>query len=78
MKKKKLQLKDLKVKSFVTNLSTDEMSHAKGGQKIRVSTGRAIRRTNIRLPWNIRIHAWTISEIRNDGRPYKSYSEDNG
>lgn len=70
MKKKKLQLKDLKVKSFVTNLKSTEMNDAKGGRNTEVTSNRAIRRTNVHLPWNIRIHAWTISEIRNDGRPY--------
>lgn len=70
MKKKKLQLKDLKVKSFVTNLENSEMNDAKGGQNTEITTGRAIRRTNVHVPWNIRVHAWTISEIRNDDRPY--------
>lgn len=69
MKKKKLQLKALKVKSFVTNLEATEMKLAKGGAKME-DTGRAIKLDNSNLPWNIRVHAWTISEIRNDGRPY--------
>lgn len=71
MKKKKLRLKDLKVKSFVTNLNDSEMRKAIGGKKHNISEDRAIRRTDIQLPWNIRVHAWTISEIRNDGRPYE-------
>lgn len=71
MKKKKLQLKELKVKSFVTNLQSNEMKDAKGGVQLEDS-GRAIRLDNTNLPWNIRVHAWTISEIRNDGRPYTS------
>lgn len=76
MKKKKLQLKDLKVKSFVTNLADKEMKETKGGQNVEITTGRAIRRTNVHVPWNIRIHAWTISEIRNDGRPYQEVHGD--
>jgi|AntRauTorckE5430_2_1112549.scaffolds.fasta_scaffold10502_2 hypothetical protein len=71
MKKKKLQLKELKVKSFVTNLENTEMKNAKGGVKAE-DEGRAIKMSNNHLPWNIRVHAWTISEIRNDGRPYKN------
>lgn len=70
MKKKKLQLKDLKVKSFVTNLGSKEMTETKGGRNTEINSNRGIRRTNIHVPWNIRVHAWTISEIRNDGRPY--------
>ena len=69
MKKKKLPLKELKVKSFVTNLDTTEMQSTQGGAKME-DTGRAIKLDNSNLPWNIRVHAWTISEIRNDGRPY--------
>lgn len=72
MKKKKLQLKDLKVKSFVTNLESSEMKETLGGRKHEIGTDRAIRRKDINLPWDIRVHAWTISEIRNDGRPYES------
>ncbi|MFK7948376.1 MAG: pinensin family lanthipeptide [Saprospiraceae bacterium] len=70
MKKKKLQLKDLKVKSFVTNLEGSEMNDSKGGKAPIITSDRATRKTNIRLPWNTRINAWTISEIRNDSRPY--------
>ncbi|NJN78649.1 MAG: hypothetical protein HC803_10265 [Saprospiraceae bacterium] len=47
------------------------MKDAKGGVQLEDS-GRAIRLDNTNLPWNIRVHAWTISEIRNDGRPYTS------
>jgi hypothetical protein len=72
MKKKKLQIKELKVKSFITNLETTAMKNAKGGAKLEDSTGRAIKLDNNNLPWNIRVHAWTISEIRNDGRPYEN------
>ncbi len=69
MKKEKIQLKDLKLKSFVTHLEKSEMEEAKGGKNYEISTDRAIRRSDIHLPWNVRVHAWTISEIRNDGRP---------
>jgi hypothetical protein len=75
MKKKKLQLKELKVKSFVTNLEANEMKNAKGGAKLE-DTGRAIKLDNTNLPWNIRVHAWTISEIRNDGRPYENIKKE--
>lgn len=74
MKKKKLQIKELKVKSFITNLETTAMENAKGGVKME-DTGRAIKVDNNNLPWNIRVHAWTISEIRNDVRAYDSIQE---
>jgi hypothetical protein len=68
MKKKKVQLKELKVKSFITNV---EMNKTKGGKRLEdIQDGKAIG-GNTSLPWNIRVHAWTISEIRNDGRPHR-------
>lgn len=73
MKNKKLQIKELKVKSFITNLEMGEMKKTKGGIQLEdKQAGRAIRVDNSNIPWNIRVHAWTISEIRNDGRPYEN------
>jgi hypothetical protein len=69
MKKKKLQLKELKVKSFITNL---EMNEAKGGVRLKgdEQEGRSMI-GYLDSPWNIRVHTWTISEIRNDGMPHQ-------
>jgi len=54
MKKKKMDLKKLKVESFITNV---EMKQMKGGKKLEdVQDGKAIGGTS-GLPWDIRVHA---------------------
>ncbi len=71
MEKKKLSISDLKVKSFVTVIENAEAEEIKGGVP-HTENGRAIRKHDFNNPWNIRLNAWTVSEIRNDGREYST------
>ena len=62
MKKKKIQLKELKVKSFITSLSADEAKEIRGGLLTRPQNNGGTITPNLG-----RKLMWTISEQRKAG-----------
>jgi hypothetical protein len=71
MKKKKIQLKQLQVKSFITSLSNDEVKEIRGGVLTRPQNNNGLITPNLG-----RKLMWTISEQRKDS--YVKFGEDNG
>jgi hypothetical protein len=61
MEKKKIQLKELQVKSFITSLSEDEAQEIRGGVLTRPSNNNGLITPNLG-----RKLMWTISEQRKD------------
>ncbi len=59
MKKKKIQLKELQVKSFITSLNTDEAKEIRGGVLTRPQNNNGLISPNLG-----RKFMWTISEQR--------------
>ncbi len=70
MKKKKIQLKELQVKSFITSLSDNEAKEVRGGVLTRPQNNDGLISPNLG-----RKLMWTISEQRKD---YVRFGDSNG
>ncbi len=57
--KKKINLKELKIKSFVVTLDNDSQAEVKGGRKYERS-----KRVDFAIEKDVALHVWTVSEIR--------------